>query len=398
MCITTVSKKENITSFHITDTIAELGSYFKYVPYPIFLSPQFFKTLERNPPRGMRFVYLLVLEDDRPKYLFPCQIHHFHAVESLKNELTGMMENSIFTSIKQYLRKLIAEKIAFNTLVVGNLLLTGEYYVYTFPGFKNPSFDLLSEVVDKLIVHLDQQAVDISVVMMKDFTEYSVEYPLVSDKIPSFHKLKVQPNMRFYLNPDWASYNDYLQSLSSKYRIRANRARKKLMPIKSRLLSDEEIKKYRDRLYWLYLQVSEQAKFNLFHLHLDYFQSLTKEFPDSFRIRGYFLKDQLVAFASYFEEETKLDAHFLGYHKRLNVTHQLYLNILLDLVQAGIEFQAEEIIFSRTAMEIKSSVGAKGEESFVLVRHRKNLIHRILPKVFSYLSMDLNWTPRNPFK
>jgi hypothetical protein len=93
-----------------------------------------------------------------------------------------------------------------------------------------------------------------------------------------------------------------------------------------------------------------------------------------------------------------MDAHFLGVDASYNREHQVYLNILYDLVNLGIESQSERIDFARTALEIKSSVGAVSQDLLCFFKHRNTISSKFIQVVFDNLNPKEEWQPRQPFK
>ena len=134
------------------------------------------------------------------------------------------------------------------------------------------------------------------------------------------------------------------------------------------------------------------------HLHADYFSNLKYELEDNFRFFGYFKNGQLVGFYTTIKNGNDLEAHFLGYDLTENAEHQLYLNMLFDIIKTGISEKSKQIIFARTAHEIKSSVGAVAEEMSLFLKHENCLFNWILPYALPLLSPREIWTPRQPFK
>jgi hypothetical protein len=94
----------------------------------------------------------------------------------------------------------------------------------------------------------------------------------------------------------------------------------------------------------------------------------------------------------------ELDAHYLGYEDEVNRDHQLYLNMLLNIVQCAIEKRFRSIFFARTALEIKSSVGAEPHDMYFYLQHSKGFHNKLLPHIFNLLDPKEEWTPRSPFK
>jgi len=72
--------------------------------------------------------------------------------------------------------------------------------------------------------------------------------------------------------------------------------------------------------------------------------------------------------------------------------------MLYDMINYSINKKYKRIIFARTALEIKSSVGAKAVDMFGLIKHSNPLINLLVSKTFSYFEPEIEWQERNPFK
>ncbi len=88
----------------------------------------------------------------------------------------------------------------------------------------------------------------------------------------------------------------------------------------------------------------------------------------------------------------------LGYDETIQREKMLYLNMLYDMIAYSINKGFEEIVFARTALEIKSSVGAKPIEMFGFIKHEIKLIDKCMETFFNYLEPKVTWQERNPFK
>jgi hypothetical protein len=93
-----------------------------------------------------------------------------------------------------------------------------------------------------------------------------------------------------------------------------------------------------------------------------------------------------------------MDTYFLGYDENVQREKMLYLNMLYDMIAYSINKGFKEIIFARTALEIKSSVGAKPEEMFGFIQHSNPLLNKKMEQLFCYLEPQKEWNQRNPFK
>ena len=93
-----------------------------------------------------------------------------------------------------------------------------------------------------------------------------------------------------------------------------------------------------------------------------------------------------------------LDTYFLGYDDNIQREKMLYLNMLYDMIAYCINKGFKKIIFARTALEIKSSVGAKPIKMFGFMEHSNPFINKNLAAFFDYLEPKTIWQERNPFK
>ena len=72
--------------------------------------------------------------------------------------------------------------------------------------------------------------------------------------------------------------------------------------------------------------------------------------------------------------------------------------MLLDMVDFSIHHQFKRIIFGRTALEIKSTIGAEPVEIFGLIKHKNFLANQFMKNIFPSLSPKTEWIQRKPFK
>jgi len=93
-----------------------------------------------------------------------------------------------------------------------------------------------------------------------------------------------------------------------------------------------------------------------------------------------------------------LETYFLGYDETVQKDKMLYLNMLYNMTQFGIENNFEKILFGRTAMEIKSSIGAEPIYMSGFIYHTNKLINKYIDKLFDRLEPSVSWQQRHPFK
>jgi predicted N-acyltransferase len=214
----------------------------------------------------------------------------------------------------------------------------------------------------------------------------------------SHYQFSAQPNMVFDIREEWHSEVDYIQSFSKKYRDQYKRSRKKLDGIEKRKLNVAEIILNESTIYNLYEIVAKNAPFNTFFLAKNHFRVLKEQLGHDFLLYGYFLDEKLIGFSTLIKNGKVMDTYFLGYDEYVQKEKMLYLNMLYNMTKFGIENQFKKIIFGRTALEIKSSIGAKPVVMSGFIYHTNTWINKMLPKIFPNLEPTLVWQQRHPFK
>ena len=130
-----------------------------------------------------------------------------------------------------------------------------------------------------------------------------------------------------------------------------------------------------DGLDRLYAALLERAEHVPFRVEAGYVARVKVLRPDAVQLRGYFDGEKLIGFSTLLLDDAEALAHLAACDPAYNHTHQLYLNMLADLLAAAIEDGARSLNYGRTATTIKSSLGAlpKTYASFVghdgCVRH-----------------------------
>jgi hypothetical protein len=291
----------------------------------------------------------------------------------------------------------VAGRAAGDILICGNMLLTGEHGFHFDPARIAPaqSVQLLEEALVSVLQKMEREGVRMPVILVKDLLpEQRPQGGYLVKK--GFVEFDIQPNM--VLDLPFRDFDHYLASMSTKYRTRAKRAFKKADGLVKKELTLAEIQRELPAIYDLYREIARNAGFNMVDLNERYLLALKRDLPDHFRLFAYYRDGRLVAFYTLLKNYDELEAHFLGYDKSLNHDLQLYLNILYDIVRFGLEAGSSRIIFARTALEIKSSVGAEAHELFCYLRHQNPLANKFTGTLLDYLKPVEKWKPRHPFR
>lgn len=377
-------------SYQIYSSVNQLPSNWDDLALStIFLSKNYLSVLELSSPENMICHFIGIYEQDRLVGIALSQFLDLNKVESF-----GQRDKCIKTAVRNFAFRHFSS----NVLLLGNNMLTGQNsFSFAKNVNKKQAISALKLASLELTKLFKSQGKNIHITSFKDFTEEEIK---IFD-IPQFDnnfRFSTQPNMVFEINKDWKSEKDYLNALSKKYRDQYKRARKKADAISKRKMRLEEIIEHEDTIYELYLHVAKNAPFNTFYLPKNHFKTFKEILKDKFLFYGYFLDEKLIGFNTLIKNGAVMDTYFLGYDDEIQREKMLYLNMLYDMIAYSINKGFDEIVFARTALEIKSSVGAKPEKMYGLIKHSNSIVNLFMPKIFSYLEPETIWKERNPFK
>lgn len=377
-------------SFKIYNSVKELPALWDTVAQSnVFLQTSYLSVLERSAPVNMECFYIGIFENSELIGVSLAQYLDLNKLESF-----GERDKCFKTIIRNFIFK----NFASHTLFLGNNMITGQNgYVFSKEIDFNHISEILLQSADEITLYFRKKGISIHLVSFKDFYDHcSVE--LKKYRFSNIYEFNTQPNMIFYLDQNWKSLDDYVAALSKKYRDQFKRASKKFDGIQVKNLSYEEVLQNEEQIYDLYHYVAKNAPFNTFFLSKNHFSTLKGQCGNRFQIFGYFLNDELVGFHTLLLNDETLETYFLGYNDHIQKENMLYLNMLYNMTEYGIENEFKRIIFGRTALEIKSSIGATPVQMSGFIYHNNKLINRFIGKIFRNLEPELHWQQRHPFK
>jgi len=360
----------------------------------VFLKTDFLKGLEASIPKNISAYYVGVFKDG-----ILVGIAVFQRVELYANDIFRKSNSS---KLKQIAKQLLSKIVKGNALVVGNLMHTGQHGLFH-SNNQISQTEFLSQIEQALeVLKLEIYSTfnrKIRVIVFKDYFEEDVIHDNLNFfKANNFYKIQVQPNMVFSISEAWNNTEDYISAFNKKYLRRYNTARKKAIHLEYKPLNADYLKNNSESLYKLYETVSDHAGINTFKLQENHFYELKIHLKDKFQVFGVFLEAELVGFYSLILNNNTLETYFLGYRKSLQHQYQMYLNMLFNMVSFGIENGFKDIVFARTAMEIKSSIGAKPITMHIYLNHTNSIIaNTILKGIVTYLNPIQKWEERQPF-
>jgi predicted N-acyltransferase len=386
-------------TFEVYQTVASIPreDWESVVPVSeVCLRHAFLSGIESAGRAAMDFRYVLFYQDQRPVAFAMFQLIRFDVGKiGPYAQHTGESRNFLQEAGHAIARfaKDISRRFSVRMLVLGNAFLTGEHGFYHSPKIApEQAFEALMDAVK----HLRKSIGRVRAVVLKDFVP-GPDHPEAFLVAQGYHLFHGDPNMILHLQPEWESFDHYLDAMASKYRQRARSAFKKSEGLVSREMSLEDILAVNGELFSLFCKIAEKDRFVLQQVPEKYFCTLKAEMGDQLKVTGYYHEDQLIAFMTHIPNGQLLEAHYIGYDPELNRELKIYQRMLYDTVRFAIDEGYACISLGRTAMEIKSTIGAEGQQMNMYVRMTQPLINRLARPVMRNLSME-EWIPRSPFR
>jgi hypothetical protein len=380
----------NKATFSIYTNISELPNQWDEVAASnAFLQRPYLKVLEDSAPLNMQCFYIGIFEESELIGVALAQYLNLNKLESF-----GERDKCLKTAIRNFVFKNFASHVLF----LGNNMITGQngYAFNKEIGFQEIS-ELLLQCAKTITQYFQKKNIKIHLVSFKDFYQHCAA-DLKKYSFENIYEFNTQPNMIFEFPDTWKNENDYITAFSKKYRDQYKRAHKKCDDVEVRELNLEEIIANEERICELYHHVAKNAPFNTFFLANNHFSAFKKQLNSQFVLCGYFFNNKLVGFHTLLLNGSVLETYFLGYDSEIQKEKMLYLNMLYNMTEYGIKNQFKKIIFGRTALEIKSSIGAEPIMMSGFIYHQNKLINKYIGKIFKNLEPEMEWQQRHPFK
>lgn len=177
----------------------------------------------------------------------------------------------------------------------------------------------------------------------------------------------------------WSSFEEYLEKMRSHYRYRIHKAIKKFGSVQIELLKDNCM--FDEEMYELYLEVYENSREKLEKLPIDFF----REFPA--RIFSFKIPGEILGFVQLVDRGEELIFLFGGFRHKRNQQYDLYMNMLLAIIDYGIKSGFKSIDLGQTAEETKLKLGASQYKKYMYACHSHPFINNLIKKLigkFSY--------------
>ena len=377
----------------VRDRIADIQQDLKFSG-DLFLSTAYLQTLEKAAPGGMMFRYLILNQEDTPSF------YYFQVIDLSSIEIGQIINKQPFSGIVKAACDLL-QGLVFGSskgkpgylLICGNMCLSGPYGISC--SDPEASSEHLFEAIEHCVRNLNKTGKVVATII-KDFPEDNDPYS-PGIRHHRYNRLIMDPVMKMEIKPDWKSMEDYLAALSSKYRQRYQQARKRIADLQIKDMSTEEMVSNSERINQLYSAVQDKSPVRLVNPDAGYLIGLKKNLGSKVRFRGIYHGELLVGFMTGINAGNYYEAHHIGLDYQYNKTHALYLNILYCYIEMAIESGAGMLSFGRTALEMKTTVGAIPVPHNAWIKLNNGMLNSLAKYMLPEKAAD-DWIPRNPFK
>jgi hypothetical protein len=341
-----------------------------------FYSAEYQQAFERCRPTNIEPRFALISDGDTPLAIVCMQI--------VQIDMRQVGKLSMQSNVDA-LRGRIQQRV----LVCGNLLVYGMHGVCCADAAdRSKVWPAVAEVLyrvrraEKIAGHTD-------LILIKDLDESAVQESGVLSKL-SYGAVPTEPNMVLTLEPAWKSHDDYLKSLSSKYRSDIkNRIFKKFDEAGCVVEPLQDVAAESAHLQRLYEQVHGNAQLRPFLLTERYWTSLAEAGGDNVAFHVARQGGKLIGFVVSLKDRDTAFAYHIGFDREVAEGGvPVYLRLLHAALSQAIAFGCRRVSFGRTALEPKARMGCKPDPTFVWARHRHPLLNQMIQPLLKLIDPD----------
>ena len=349
----------------------------------LFFSPRYLRVLEEAGPENLRQCYALIFRE--------------------KEQVAALAAQTVSVSIAR-LRKSSTAKDPLSRheekmLVCGNLLSWGMHGISFAPNVdQQPLWPAVAEAIYRLR-RVDKLFGDTAFVMVKDIPDAYASSATALARF-SYRELETEPNMVLDISPQWKSYDDYMASLTSKYRKQAKQIEKEVDAAGCTVaeIKTEEIARNAEQLHALYLQTHKNARLRLVTLPVAFLPTLAERLGDDMRFTVLRRDNELLGFVTTVKDGETAVGYYIGFDRKTNKDIPIYFRLLQSVVGHAIALGCKRLSLGRTALEPKARLGARPDPMRVWIRHRIPMLNLIVRGLLHTIDDHEEPPQRNPFK
>ena len=352
----------------------------------LFLSRRYLRVIEAAAPENLRQCYALVFRGREPVAAVAAQNVTVSVARVRKKEKPGKVGKGL-------------ERLEEKILVCGNLLSWGMHGISFAPN-QDPKalWPAVAEAIYRLR-RADKLSGDTDFVMVKDIPDAHASGAAALSRF-SYRELETEPNMVLEISPEWKSFDDYLASLTSRYRKQARQIEKEVAAAGCLVeeIGSEDIARQAEHLHALYLQTHRNARIRLVTLPVSFLPTLAARLGEDMRFTVLRRDQQLLGFVTTVRDGQTAVGYYIGFDRKANAEFPIYFRLLQEVVDHAIKLGCRRLSLGRTALEPKARLGARPEPLRLWIRHRIPMLNVIVRGLLHTLSDHDEPPERNPFK
>lgn len=366
-----------------------------------FLSREYLRVLDEHGLEGVCQRYALIADHGRPVAAVAAQVVEVRGSQVVAGhraasdaELPGTR-----ASIKAPARRLAAKAVSLvnaRVLVCGNLASWGFDGIAFAPGEDAARlWPAVAEALFRLRIAA-KLAGKVDIIVVKDITPTFAD-GAVALRTFSYRPLETEPDMVLEINPAWRTFEDYLGSLTGKYRKSAREVMRDALAAGVTFERVGDLRPIAPELHALYRQVQGNAAVKLVTMSPAYLPELAAAAGDRFRAVLAKREGRIAGFVTFLKDRETGIGYTIGFDREVAKEAPLYLALLQSVVQAAIETGCRRLSLGRTALEPKARIGARPVPMTVWLRHRVPFTNLVMRSLLGGIHHD-EAPERNPFK
>lgn len=352
-------------------------------PHSLFLSREYLRVLEEAGPENLRQRYAMIFRGRE-------------AVAAVAAQCVAVSAARVRKEPRHERLAAALERVRERMLVCGNLMSWGMHGVALADG-EDPS-EIWPAVAEALyrLRRADKLSGDADLVMVKDITDETAAGAEALSKF-SYRPLETDPDMVLEISPRWASYEDYLAGLNSRYRKAARQIEKDVAAAGCRVEELGDVEGQAETLHALYMQTHRNARLRLVTLPPAFIPSLAARLGGRMRCTVVRREEQMLGFVTTVRDGETAVGYYIGFDREANARFPVYFRLLQAVVADAIALGCRRLSLGRTALEPKARLGARPVPMRVWIRHRIPALNVVVRALLHTVSHD-EAPERNPFK
>lgn len=349
----------------------------------LFLSRPYLRVLEEAGPENLRQRYAMVFRGREAVAVVAAQCVTVSAARVRKSPKHEKLAGPL-------------ERVRERMLVCGNLLSWGMHGVAFAPA-EDPAalWPAVAEALYRLR-RADKLSGGPGLVMVKDITDADAGAASALARF-SYRALETDPDMVLEIPARWQGYDDYLASLTSRYRKAAKQIEKDVSEAGCRVEELTDAGAHAAELHGLYMQTHRNARLRLVTLREEFIPALAARLGDAMRCTVVRRDDELLGFVTTVRDGETAVGYYIGFDRAANTEFPVYFRLLQAVVADAIELGCRRLSLGRTALEPKARLGARPKPMRVWIRHRVPALNMVVRALLHAVSHD-EAPERNPFK